>query len=149
MATTPTRPDAYGHTQPVPGGASQAVALASGAVSTTAQGTIAPTTAAGAAPTVTFAAGQLAYDECGTFTLSPVTGGGAQAAGSVVAVNFTQAFEQIPKGIQVGICDNAAGASQVAVLAAAQNITASGFTINVASALTTAHTYQVTYTVKP
>lgn len=149
MPTAIYRPDAYGHTQPVPAGAALAVALAAGAVSTTAVGTIAPTTAAGATPTVTFAAGQTAYDECGTFTLSPVTGGGAQAAGSVAVVTFSQAMEAAPKGISVSMCDNAAGAGQVAVLAAAQNITTAGFTINVASALTTAHTYTVSYSVKP
>jgi len=149
MSTTPYRPDAYGHTQVVPGGASQAVALTAGAVSTTAQGTIAPTTAAGASPTVTFGTGQVAYDECGTFTLSPVTGGGSQAAGTVANVYFTQAFEAIPKGVVVNICDNASGSSQIAVTASAQNITAASFSINVASALTTAHTYQVTYIVKP
>lgn len=148
MANNPYRPDAYGHTQAIPGGASQAVALTAGAVSTTAQGTIAPSTAAGASPTVTFATGQVCYDECGTFTLSPVTGGGAQAAGAVATVYFNQAFESIPKGVVVNICDNAAGSSGVAVAASAQSITAASFTINVSAALTTAHTYLVTYIVK-
>jgi hypothetical protein len=142
------RPDTYGHTQPRPTSGDQVAVLAAGAVSTTAQGTIAPTTAAGASPTVTFATGQVAVDECGTFTLSPVTGGGSQAAGAVAEVFFNQAFETIPKGVTVNICDNAAGSSQVAVAASAQSITAAGFTINVSAALTTAHTYQVTYIVK-
>lgn len=149
MATNPYRPDAYGHTQAVPGGTSQAVALTAGAVSTTAQGTIVPTTAAGASPTVTFGTGQVAYDECGTFTLSPVTGGGAQAAGAVAEVFFTQSFESIPKGVVVNICDNASGSGQVGVACGVNNVTAASFTINVASALTTAHTYLVSYIVKP
>lgn len=148
MPNAPYRPDAYGHTQPRPTSGGQVAALAAGAVSTTAQGTIVPTTAAGATPTVTFATGQAAVDECGIFTLSPVTGGGAQAAGAVAEVFFTQAFETIPKSVLVNVCDNAAGASGVAVAAAAQNITAASFTVNVSAALTTAHTYTVTFNVK-
>jgi hypothetical protein len=134
--------DAYGHDTPT----SQPTALTAGAVSTTAIGTIAPTTAAGAAPTVTAVS---ATDEAGNFVLSPVTGGGAQAAGAVVLVTFAQPFSAIPKGVNVSICDNAAGANAVAVSAAAQTVTAASFTINVGAALTTAHTYYVTYIVKP
>lgn len=148
MSNLRYRPDAYGHTQPRPTSGNQVTTLAAGAVSTTAQGTIVGTTAAGAAPTITFGTGQAAVDECGTFTLNPVTGGGAQAAGAVAEVFFTQAFEIVPKGVVVNMCDNAAGASGVAVAAAAQNITAASFTINVSAALTTAHNYTVSYVVK-
>jgi hypothetical protein len=147
MPAIKLRFDAYGHTQPTTNAAG--ANLTAGAVSTTAQGTIAPTTAAGASPTVTFATGQAAVDMAGSFTLNPVTGGGAQAAGDVVAVFFAQAFEVVPKGVVVNMCDNAAGSSQVAVAVSSQNITAAGFTINVASALTTAHTYAVSYIVVP
>lgn len=137
--------DAYGHRTNSSNGA-LGTALAAGAVSTTAVGTIAPTTAAGASPTVTAVT---ANDTAGSFTLSPVTGGGAQAAGSVVLVTFAEPYSVIPKGVIVNVCDNAAGSSQVAVAASAQNITAAGFNINVSAALTTAHTYLVTYIVIP
>jgi hypothetical protein len=98
---------------------------------------------------VTFATGQAASDASGIFTLNPVTGGGAQAAGAVVQIFFQQAYEGIPKGVLVNVCDNAAGASGVAVAAAAQSVSASGFTVNVSAALTTAHNYTVTYSVLP
>lgn len=137
------RPDAYGHVQPRSN--NQAAALAAGAVSTTAVGTIVPTTAAGASPTVTSVT---AVDECGSFTLNPVTGGGAQAAGAVAQIFFQNAYEVTPKAIVVNVCDNAAGSSGVAVAAAAQSITTTGFTVNVSAALTTAHNYLVTYLVR-
>ena len=105
---------------------------------------IVPTTAAGATPTVTAVS---ANDTAGTFTLSPVTGGGAQAAGAVAQVFFAQPYSAIPKSVVVNVCNNAAGASGVAVASAAQTITTTGFTVNVAAALTTANTYNVTYTV--
>lgn len=147
MPAVKVRYDYYGHPQATSNGSG--AALTAGAVSTTAQGTIAPTTAAGASPTVTFATGQSACDVAGIFTLNPVTGGGAQAAGAVVLVTFAQAFENIPKGVSVSVCDNAAGASGVAVAAAAQSVSASSFTINVSAALTTAHNYTVSYIVVP
>lgn len=147
MPAVKVRYDYYGHPQAASNGSG--ASLGAGAVSTTAQGTIVPTTAAGASPTVTFATGQSACDVAGQFTLNPVTGGGAQAAGAVAQVFFTQAFEGIPKGVVVNVCDNAAGSSGVAVASSAQSVTASGFTINVASALTTAHNYFVSYVVIP
>ena len=147
MPAVKVRYDAYGHQQPTSNGVG--ANLAAGAVSTTAVGTIAPTTAAGATPTVTFGTGQAACDTAGTFTLNPVTGGGAQAAGAVVLITFQQAFETVPKGVIVDMCDNAAGSSAVAVSCAPQSITAASFTINVASALTTAHNYTCTYVVIP
>ena len=137
------RPDSYGHVQPATN--NSAAALAAGAVSTTAIGTIVPTTAAGATPTVTAVT---AVDECGSFTLNPVTGGGAQAAGAVAQIFFQNAYEVIPKSVVVNVCDNAAGSSGVAVAASAQTITTTGFTVNVSAALTTAHNYNVTYIVK-
>lgn len=145
MPAVKVRYDAYGHPQVTSNGPLGST-LTAGAVSTTAQGTIAPTTAVGATPTVTAVN---ACDIAGSFVLNPVTGGGAQAAGSVVQVTFGQAFEAIPKGVQVDMCDNAAGAGGVAVSAAAQNVTAAGFTVNVSAALTTAHNYFVSYTVVP
>lgn len=144
MPAVKVRYDAYGHQQPTSNGLGSL--LAAGAVSTTAQGTIAPTTAAGATPTVTSVN---ASDASGSFVLNPVTGGGSQAAGAVVQVTFAQAYEVVPKGVIVDVCDNAAGASQLPQNAAAQNVTAAGFTINVGTALTTAHNYFVTYSVLP
>lgn len=135
--------DAYGHR-----GASNVgtlgTALAAGAVSTTAIGTIVPTTAAGATPTVTAVN---ANDTAGTFTLNPVTGGGAQAAGAVAQVFFSQPYAQIPKAVVVNVCNNAAGASGVAVAASAQSVLTTGFTVNVSGALTTANNYNVFYSV--
>lgn len=135
--------DAYGHRSASSAG-TLAVALAAGAVSTTAIATIVPTTAAGASPTVTTVS---ANDTAGNFTLSPVTGGGAQAAGAVAQIFFAEPYAAIPKAVLVNVCDNAAGASAVAVAASAQSLLTTGFTVNVSAALTTAHTYLVTYSV--
>jgi hypothetical protein len=135
--------DAYGHQGTASAGTLGAV-LASGAVSTTAIGTIVPTTAAGASPTVTAVN---AVDMAGTFVLNPVTGGGAQAAGAVAQVFFAEPFSVTPKAVNVDMADNAAGASGVAVAASGQTLTTTGFTINVASALTTAHNYTVYFSV--
>src|SRR5580693_8230251 len=98
--------DAYGHFPATTG-----PVMGAGAVSTSAAGTIAPTTGAGAAPTVTFGAGQTANDVAGTFTLSPVTGGGAQAAGAVALVTFSNPQPCLPKAILVTIYDQANGAA--------------------------------------
>ena len=132
--------DAYGHVNPT-----TATALTAGAVSTTAAGTIAPTTAAGASPTVTFATGQVATDSYGSFTLSPVTGGGAQAAGATAVVTFTNPYGRPPACVQVTVTNNSGPA---AIAAYASNITASGFSVNTAL-LTTANVYTVTYNVLP
>lgn len=145
MGAVQLRQDFYGHNNRVTN--NSAAALAAGAVSTTAIGTIVPTTAAGASPTVTFGTGQAAYDQAGTFTLNPVTGGGAQAAGAVAQVFFANAFEAAPAAVVVNVVDQAAGSGAVAVAAAASTITATGFTVNVSGALTTAHNYTVTYSV--
>jgi hypothetical protein len=147
MGAVQLRQDAYGHTNPATN--NQASNLAAGAVSTTAVGTIVPTTAAGASPTVTFGTGQRATDMGGTFTLSPVTGGGAQAAGAVAQVFFANAFETVPAAVNVNLVDQAAGASAVAVACAPSTITATGFTINVSAVLVTAHNYTVSYSVTP
>lgn len=132
--------DAYGHRN-----VSTAAALTAGAVSTTATGTIAPTTAAGASPTVTFATGQSANDVRGSFTLSPVTGGGAQAAGAVAVVTFANPYGQAPACIMVNCMDDS---GPVSINAKATSITANGFSVST-PILTTAHTYTVTYAVHP
>src|ERR1700733_13422722 len=97
-----TAQDGYGHFA-----SSTGPLLTAGAVSTTAVGTIAPTTGAGATPTGTFAAGQTAPDEAGTFPLSPVTGGGAQAAGAVAVVTYANGQPCLPKAVLVTIYDQA------------------------------------------
>lgn len=133
---SPAAQDAYGHYPPL-----QGPALTAGAVSTTAAGTIAPTTGAGAAPTVTAVN---AVDFAGSFTLSPVTGGGGQSAGTVAVVEFANPLPSVPKAILVTIYDQANGA---AVAAAATGITTSSFNVAVGIALTTAHVYTVAYEV--
>src|SRR3954470_582319 len=132
--------DFYGHP-----GIATGPALTAGAVSTTAAGTIAPTTAAGATPTVTFATGQTANDRRGSFTLNPVTGGGAQAAGVTAIVTFAQPYSVAPACVQVIVSNNA---GPVAVAAFASSITANGFSVNT-SILTTANVYTATYVVTP
>jgi hypothetical protein len=135
----PAAQDAYGHFLALSG-----PLMTAGAVSTDAAGTIAPTTAAGATPTVTFGAGQTANDLAGTFTLSPVTGGGAQAAGAVAVVTFANGLPAVPKAVLVTIYDQANAA---AIAAGAVSVTANGFEVSVGVALTTAHVYTVTYLV--
>lgn len=132
--------DFYGHRNPT-----SAAALTAGAVSTTAAGTIAPTTSAGASPTVTFATGQAANDSYGSFTLSPVTGGGAQAAGATSVVTFANPYGKAPTAVLATVVDDA---GSVAVGTKATSITANGFSIS-STILTTAHTYTVTYQVLP
>jgi hypothetical protein len=136
MSATVMQYDTYGHLPAATG-----TALAAGAVSTTAAGTIAPTTNAGAAPTVTAVS---ATDLGGHFTLSPVTGAGAQAAGSVAVVTFTNSLPAVPRAILCTIIDDAGAA---AVAASAGSITAAGFNFTVGAVLTTAHTYTCQYAV--
>lgn len=132
--------DAYGHRS-----VSQAAALTAGAVSTTAAGTIAPTTSAGASPTVTFGTGQSANDVRGSFTINPVTGGGAQAAGGVAVVTFANPYGAPPACIQCTVLDQS---GPVHIGGLATSITAAGFTVST-PILTTAHNYTVTYNVIP
>lgn len=138
--------DAYGHRQAADSGTLSS-GLTAAAVSTTAAGTIVGTTAAGAAPTITFATGQKANDTAGTFTLNPVTGGGAQAAGAVAQIFFRQPYGQVPTAVVLNVVDQAAGAGGVAVAASSSNVLTTGFTVNVSGALTTAHNYSVSYSV--
>lgn len=135
--------DAYGHDS-APWG-TDGTALAAGAVSTTAVGTIAPTTNAGANPTVTAVS---ANDNAGQFTLSPVTGGGAQAAGPVAVVTYANPYSAVPRCIVVTILDQAGGAGSV-IASNAVTSTVNGFSVNVGAALTTAHVYTVQYKVFP
>lgn len=130
--------DTNGHELPNP----QAVQLTAGAVSTSAVGTISPTTSAGASPTVTIVN---CTDRAGTFTLSPVTGGGAQAAGIVAIVKFAIPYQKIPSAILVTIDNDTDSTS--AIVAAAVDPTVAGFSVSVGAALTTAKVYNVQYAV--
>lgn len=127
--------DFYGHRS-----AASAPAIAAAAVGVVTVGTISGTTAAGAAPTITAVS---ANDTRGVFTLTPVTGGGAQAAGATVNVTFSQSYPVAPAVIQVIVTNQAGPASAAAY---ATTITAAGFQIST-SLLVTANLYTVTYNV--
>lgn len=142
---TATRVDAVGHqTLTFPRGSS----LAPSAVGTTTTGTIAGTTSAGAAPTVAIPSGYIATDRAGTFELTPVTGGGAQAAGNVATVRFLNEYAAIPAAVIVTL-HNTTPSPDVAIVAAAVDVNTQGFNINVAAALTTANVYRISYQVIP
>lgn len=133
--------DAYGHIAPL----ANASVLAAAAVSTSAAGTIVGTTSAGAAPTVTAVT---ATDQWGTFTLNPVTGGGAQAAGATASVFFAQSMRAAPGTVRVTVTDTTTASTPTAVAAYATSITSAGFSVTTAL-LVTAHNYTVTYEVLP
>jgi hypothetical protein len=138
-----TRVDGVGHAvQSRP-----ATSLTAAAVGVVTAGSIAGTTNAGAAPTVAIASGFSCTDRAGTFDLTPVTGGGAQAAGDVATVRFVNEYAATPGAVIVSLYDDAG--TDVAILAAPTVVNTKGFNINVAGALTTAHTYRCTYIVVP
>ncbi len=141
---TMQRIDANGH-QVRPG---PSTSLTASAVSTTTAGTIAGTTSAGAAPTVAIPTGFVAHDRAGTFELTAVTGGGAQAAGDVATVRFLAEYPATPSAVVLTLYDVTA-APDVAKAACATAVTTQGFNVNVAAALTTATTYRVSYAVIP
>jgi hypothetical protein len=125
-----------------------ATSLTASAVSTTTAGTIAGTTAAGAAPTVAIPSGFVCTDRAGTFELTAVTGGGAQAAGDVATVRFNNEYAATPAAVLVQLYDITANPDAVRACAATA-VTTQGFNINVAAALTTATVYRVSYQVIP
>jgi hypothetical protein len=121
--------------------------LSFGAVGTSAAGTISATTKAGNAPVVDFtvatnAGSGYANDRGGIFHLNPVTSGGGQSAGDVVIVKFANAYAK-PPIVFVTILDDAATTTPIPAQAGA--VTATGFSVCVTSALTTAHNYTVMY----
>jgi hypothetical protein len=134
--------DTYGHEVPQ----AQPTALAAGAVSTTTAGTIAGTTSAGAAPTVAVPTGFTCTDRAGTFELTAVTGGGAQAAGAVATVRFKQEYEATPTVVVNGY--NVTDGSS-AIVFAPSSVTKAGFDVMVGTALTTAKAYRISYHVVP
>lgn len=119
--------------------------LTAGAVSTTAVGTISPTTSAGQSPTVTIGD---CTDRAGNFLLNPVTGGGAQAAGTVAKVRFAREYPTAPRAVIVsGAFNETDGNTTVQI--APTLITSAGFDLAVGAVLVTAKAYRVTYLVIP
>jgi hypothetical protein len=131
--------DSYGHID----SPANVNVLAAAAVSTTVAGTIVGTTNAGAAPTVTAVT---ANDNYGTYTLNPVTGGGAQAAGATSTVFFAQSFRKTPASVRVTVTNITVPATPTAVAAYATSVTSAGFSVTTAL-LVTANNYLVTYEV--
>jgi len=116
--------------------------LADAAVGVVTVGTIAGTTAAGAAPTVAIVE---CSDRRGQFTLSPVTGGGAQAAGVTATVRFLQPYGDAPITVLVNVVNDTAS---TAVACGPTLVTGDGFGI-MTTILTTAQVYRVSYVVIP
>lgn len=134
--------DFYGHNPAATNGS--AANLVAAAVGVVTPGTISGTTNAGANPTITAAN---ANDTAGNFTLTAVTGGGAQAAGAVCNVTFVNPYAAVPKHVAVYLVDQAAPGTPI--LAGYGSLTAAGFTVTVAAVLVTAHLYTVSYVVIP
>lgn len=135
--------DAVGHAvRPATG-----TALAAAAVGVTTAGTIAGTTNAGAAPTVAIPTGFVCGDRAGTFDLTAVTGGGAQAAGDVATVRFANEYAATPAAVIVNFYDD--DVTDLARVAAAVKVNTQGFAVNVPAVLVTAHIYRVSYIVVP
>lgn len=116
--------------------------LAAAAVGVVTAGTISGTTNAGAAPTVAVTE---ASDRRGQFVLTPVTGGGAQAAGITSTVRFVNSYGDAPTAVNVNVSNETAATG---VAAGVANVTASGFDI-VTTILTTAQAYRIFYSVTP
>jgi hypothetical protein len=121
--------------------------LAYGAVGTTAVGTISPTTAAGATPTTAAIAGTDCTDRRGRFTLNPVTGGGAQAAGVVAKVRFAKPYANPPAAVLLNLNNDTDTTATITVSSNA--VTVAGFDICIGAVLTTAKVYKVDYFVIP
>lgn len=119
-------------------------AMAGAAVGVVTAGTISGSTSAGASPTVALPAGFTATQKRGTFELTPVTGGGAQAAGIVATVRFTTALAVKPEVILTGhnVTDTTS-----AIVFTAINCATTGFDVCAGTALTTAKVYRINYVV--
>lgn len=122
-------------------------ALAAAAVSVTTAGTIAGTTAAGAAPTVAIPSGFTCNDRRGVFELSPVTGGGAQAAGDVATVRFAKEYAATP-GAVILTCEAITDPDDN-IICVASDVNTLGFNVLANAVLTTAETYRISYVVVP
>lgn len=129
--------DAYGHVGKLP----QSRGLSAAASGVTTPGTVVPVAAgAGAGSSVAAVA---ACDQYGSFN---VVTAGAPAAGAVAHVNFFNSYEAPPRVVQVTIVDITTAGTPATAVGYAQNVTSAGFDIT-CPALTTAHTYLVTYDV--
>lgn len=138
-----SRIDAVGHAVQ----AKPATTLAAAAVSVVTAGSIAGTTAAGAAPTVAIPTGFVCTDRAGTFNLTAVTGGGAQAAGDICTVRFLNEYSATPAAVIINFYDD--DTTDLARVAAATLVTTQGFNVNVPAVLVTAHVYRISYHVIP
>lgn len=135
--------DNVGHeVRPNPG-----ATLTAAAVGVTTAGSISGTTNAGAAPTVAIPSGFICNDRAGTFDLTAVTGGGAQAAGDVVTVRFVNEYAATPAAVLINFYDD--DTTDLARVAAAVKVNTQGFAINVPAVLVTAHAYRCSYLVVP
>lgn len=139
-----TRTDGVGHAV----SSRPATTLAGAAVSVVTAGSIAGTTAAGAAPTVAIPSGFVCTDRAGTFELTAVTGGGAQAAGDVATIRFLSEYAATPAAVIINFYDITAS-PDLARAAAATAVATTGFNINVPAVLVTATVYRVSYLVIP
>lgn len=144
-ALTTDANDHINYTPPVTGSGAVST-LAGAAVGVTTAGTIAGTTSAGAAPTVAIPSGFRCTDIAGTFELTAVTGGGAQAAGSVATVRFLKEYSKPPTVVITGM--NSTDTTS-AIVFAPLSVTTAGFNVCVGTALTTAKAYRITYLVIP
>lgn len=146
MASLTTDANNHLNLTPPVNGSGAASTLAAAAVGVVTAGTIAGTTSAGAAPTVAIPSGFRCTDIAGTFDLTAVTGGGAQAAGSVGTVRFAKEYSKPPTVIVTGhnVTDTTS-----AIVFAPLTVTTAGFNICAGTALTTAKAYRITYLVIP
>lgn len=127
--------DSWGHEAPTGGGAF-------GSQLTTSN--ITADTSAGTSATIAFTSGVATYDMAGQFEVH--SGSANTAAGTVAIVAFQESFTRPPCRIGVSVIKASDGTP---VLAAASSITAAGFKVSVATALTASTTYNVTYDVIP
>jgi len=133
--------DANGHeTRSITG-----TVLTAGTNGVTATGKISPYPAAGASPTVVISSSGDCTDRNGVFTLNPVTGGGAQAAGKVARIQFAKPYAEAPRYVNVTILNETDGTAPVFVAPA--EVSTDGFSIYVNTALTTAKSYTIRYNV--
>lgn len=136
----PVTYDAYNHLAQAPG-----TAFATAASGSTTAGTVAPVTAgAGAGSSTALITGQVCNDTRGSFNL--VTAG-SPAAGAVAHVNFANPYSNPIPQVIVQVLDTTASPA-APILAVAGTVSQTGFDIQ-AGALTTAHTYTITYEVTP
>lgn len=155
--------DAYGHARPVPPSPTlPCIALANSASTTVGIGPLAAsgTGGAGAGSTTSYVGGTgTGASAVDTLSTSPndsrgqfvLTTAGTPVAGLVAQVNFTQPYTK-PVQVQVTVVDttaspNVAVAAGAVLLATGVGATTGFQIVSTATALTTAHAYQISYSV--